>query len=99
MARLSWRREPDEHGLAAVVQSPRGLELRYGGDRIADVSPVTGKDRWDVIGWYFTARSDEFGVPLMNTYGMQHWKSKDEAKAACDKYVRANFKDPGRNAK
>lgn len=91
MTRLSWRKQPDERGLASIGQSPRGLELRYGNENIADVLPVTKGNRWNVVAWYFCASADEFGVPHRNTYGAKHYKTKELAKAACDAYVKEHF--------
>lgn len=93
MPRLSWRKQPNEQGLASIGQQPRGLELRYGGEYIASVAPIT-KGRFNVVGWYFTAVSDEFGVPLINTYLTKRWVKQDDAKSECDKYVRGTFKVP-----
>ena len=42
-----WRREPDERGLARVMQRPRGLELRESGKVIATVVPsATSRGNW-----------------------------------------------------
>jgi hypothetical protein len=38
MARLSWRRQPNETGLQAVCQSERDYELRFGGELVGCVS-------------------------------------------------------------
>jgi hypothetical protein len=94
MARLSWRKEPNERGLASIGQPPRGYELRFDGKQIAGVSPLFAGWSRDIKGWYYCARSDEYGVPLMNTCSGKPFATKDEAKAACDAYVRKHFKKP-----
>lgn len=94
MARLSWRKQPSEQGLASVGQRERGFELRYGDVDVASVTPVTNGMSRQTTGWYYCARADEYGVPRHNTYGTQHWPTKEEAKAECDKWVRARFKVP-----
>lgn len=38
MARLSWRRQPNETGLRAVCQSARDYELRFNGETLGHVS-------------------------------------------------------------
>ena len=48
-----WRKQPNETGLARVVQSPRGYELREGNEKLIQVAPLSGKNRWDIIGWYW----------------------------------------------
>jgi hypothetical protein len=90
MARLSWRKQPNEPGLRRVVQGRRGLELRYDGETIGHVHPVT-KQRFDVVGWYWYAVSERYDIPLFNSYGIETFETPESAKAACDKYVREHF--------
>lgn len=86
--RLRWRREPRETGLRGVVQGTRGHELRYGGETIATVSARCGATRYDVIGWYWYARNDELGIPLLNTAARgDYYDSDTDAKVAAKAYV------------
>jgi hypothetical protein len=89
--RLTWKREPDERGLAAVAQRPRGFVLSYGGVEVAYVYPSMN---WrDIVGWYYVAGYVD-GVPHRNTC-RELVATPDEAKAACIDYVRAHLKEVG----
>ena len=46
-----WRRQPNETGLASVAQSPRGYDLREGGEVLARVRPKL--ERRIMVGWYW----------------------------------------------
>jgi len=94
MSRLSWRKQPNEKGLRAIGQSPRGFEMRYAGETIASVYPhPKGWGAYDYEGWGFSARADEYGVPHINS-GLEKkfFKTAEEAKKAADAYVRKHFK-------
>ncbi len=85
--RLTWKREPNETGLARVCQGKRGWDLRINGNRIAMVRPWTkGFDR-TVRGWYWYGGSDALAVPRMNTCDSPT-KTSEEACAECEAHVR-----------
>ena len=48
-----WRKQPDETGLRATGQRPRGFELREDGEIIAHVSPIVAQGRYTITGWYW----------------------------------------------
>jgi hypothetical protein len=88
VTRLSWRKEPNETGLRAVGQGPRGVELRVKGTRLATVSPLSaGWQSWK--GWYWVCPSNpSLGIKYCNTCSSP-CETQDEAKEECEKYVRA----------
>ena len=86
--RMTWRKQPYQTGLRAIGEGPRGAILRADGDDVGRVYPHGGGHRGAVTGWYWVARDDRRGVPLMNTHG-ESMPTIDEAKAACAAYVRA----------
>ena len=90
---LRWRKEPDEKGLARVGQRMRGVELRLGDETVARVYPWRKGGLWshEYNGWYWVARSDVYGIPLVNT-SQQPVKNLDEAKAAAKAYVLGHMK-------
>lgn len=67
--RLTWRKEPNETGLARVCQGPRGFELRHAGVRVGSVAPSTGMGnaRYTINGWYCYGSWIDWGVPSINT--------------------------------
>jgi hypothetical protein len=64
--RLMWRRQPNETGLAAVCQSPRGKELRNQGKTLGLARSHGGRLR-DRPGYYWHGGWEEYGVPRRNT--------------------------------
>ena len=80
--RLSWRKQPNETGLAAVGQGPRGAILKVNGDDVANVY-AHGRSG----GWYYVARNNSGTIPLRNTCD-KVVKDLEAAKAACEAYVR-----------
>lgn len=91
--RVTWKKEPDETGLARVVQGPRGVDLRVNGKRVAYVRPHLVASR-EYKGWWWCARSDEHGIPLRNT-ATTPVATMEEAKAACEQYVRSVLGEAG----
>jgi hypothetical protein len=63
---LRWKLNPRPTGLAAIGAGPRGSTLRDGEAEYASVYPRYVR-RGIYEGWYWTARNDEHGVPLVNT--------------------------------
>lgn len=95
--RLTWRKQPNEKGLAAVCQTPRGYELRHAGVRLGSVSPSTEMGRrYDIKGWYGCGAWDEWGVPRINTCHTLS-ETMEEAKrvlmAHFRKYIEARLKE------
>ena len=77
-----WRREPQETGLRSICQGARGWEYRENGEKIAAVCPLThGRDRWNVIGWFFYCDG-------YNSYANRViFKTSEEAKLAAVEYI------------
>ncbi len=75
MARLSWRRQPDETGLSKVCQSARDAELRYAGQTLGNVSLTNNGE------FYF------YGCGKNSLWDKTTYKNIDEAKAECKKWV------------
>lgn len=88
--RITWKKEPNETGLARIGQSPRGYDLNIDGERVGSVRPhrVGWERRWD--GWWWCARSDKHGIPLRNE-ASNPLKTIEEAKDACKAYVLASL--------
>lgn len=85
--RMTWRKQPNERGLASVGQVPRGKILKRDGEDIAHVYPsMEGWSRHTVKGWYFVARSDRQGIPLMNS-STEPAESMGMAMEQCRAYV------------
>ncbi len=91
--RLSWKREPNETGLARIGQGARGFDLRIGGVSVAEVRPLYhypkdgGARR--LLGYTYSANDRHHGIKIRNTVKTGHcWREIDDAKAACEKYVR-----------
>jgi hypothetical protein len=90
---LRWRRQPDNQGLAAIGQPPRGAELRIGEKILAHVYPYS-KSTWgrkDYEGWYWVAASRTYDIPLKNTCH-DPLPTIEEAKAAAKTYVLEHLK-------
>ena len=80
MMAARWSKEPNEKGLAGVCQGPRGFLLKENGETLAHVAPVAGKDKWDIVGWYWYG----FGE---NSYH-HPVATEDEAKAQATVFYR-----------
>lgn len=67
--RMTWRKEPNETGLAAIGQAPRGAILKVDGTDVARVypKPIGGYGRREYRGWYWTAASSTLPIPWQNT--------------------------------
>ena len=51
---LTWRKQPNETGLARVTQGPRGFQLRKDGEIVMWVAPLLVRWKsYDIVGWYF----------------------------------------------
>jgi hypothetical protein len=84
--KLTWSKQPNERGLARVVQGPRGAILKADGERVASVSPKPiGFHKYR--GWYWVARDDASRIPLRNSCG-EPAATLDEAKVQAESYVR-----------
>ena len=85
-ARLRWKQDSPERGLAAVGAAPRSHWLHDGTKRYACVSAKGGSWRGPLLGWYFVAGWDS-GVTYRNTCEEPLFPDVDAAKAAAMKYV------------
>ena len=84
--RLTWRKQPDETGLAQVCQKARGAILSADGVEVARVGATRG-DAWH---WY--ARDESRGIPWRNSAaeGTRYPlgpEGLEAAKADCRRYV------------
>lgn len=85
---MTWRKQPDERGLEAVGQSPRGAILKVDGEDIGRVyaNRKGFAQEWD--GWYWVARSVDDKVPLKNTaVDGKFFEDIEDAKRDCKDYV------------
>lgn len=83
--RLSWRKEPNETGLARTGQFPRGFDLRISGITLGSVRPLNRR----VTKWYWhTAHPLTLNaIPRQNT-AHAPVDTADEAKQACEAFWR-----------
>lgn len=63
---LRWKKNSPERDLARVAAGPRGSTLRDGDEKFATVNAARVQ-LGSYKGWYWVARNDAHGVPLMNT--------------------------------
>lgn len=84
--RYTWRKQPNEKGLAGVCQSPRGFLLNYGGQAVATVRPRCDTHR-RIIGWYWCGDGVNTAYRFAATV--------DEAKAECMAHFKAKASAPG----
>lgn len=84
--RFTWKKNPRETGLRAVIAWPRGYKLRKGDVLYATVQPADrGGTRWFyVVGW-------DSGLPRANTCDSPV-DSPEEAKKLAMQYVRQHMK-------
>ena len=82
---LRFRKQPNETGLARVVQGPRGYELRDGTKVVMHVAPLTGygRARHQVNGWYV------YGLGINTT--SEPVTTADEAKAFAMAHAKKNY--------
>lgn len=93
--RFTWKLQPHETGLRAVGAGPRSHDLRIDGARVATVGAVGGGWRGPVTGWYWYCPTDAArGIEHENT-ARSPVKTVEEAKAACEAYIRAQFAAKG----
>lgn len=92
--RITWKKEPNETGLASIGQSPRGYDLRINGEHVGSVRPnrIGFERRW--VGWWWYAVSDKHGITLRNE-ARAPLKTIEEAKDACKAYVLSCLKKDG----
>lgn len=57
IVRLSWRKQPNETGLARVCQGTRGFELRQGKETLAVVAVLGGRYSRGPWYWYGMGRN------------------------------------------
>ena len=87
---FTWKMAPRETGLRAIFAGPRSHELWMRNDagdtriRVATVSAL--RRGYETVGWYWVARADDLGIPLLNSCGKPA-STVDEAKAQARAYV------------
>ena len=92
-ARLTWRKQPNESGLARVGQGPRGAVLKVDGEDVGRVcANSVGFNEYR--GWYWTAVDNAGRVPLKNTCD-KPVAALDDAKRQCEAYVRKCIDNAG----
>ena len=89
--RLRWRKQPNERGLARVVQLPRGHDYTDGEKTIAYVRPsIDGYGGSRALkGWYWWASGDA-GLPYVNTCN-DLCATAEEAKKKAQSYVKEHL--------
>lgn len=90
MAKLRWKLQPAETGLRAVGAGPRASDLHDGESEYATAYPIGGNWRGPLTGWYWAARNDEYGVPLVNNFH-KPCATVEQAKAEAMAYVKAHL--------
>src|SRR5262249_46784393 len=93
--RLFWNKEPNEQGLASIGQAPRGAFLKVNGVIVGRVYAYTVSLNVYDGGWWI-ARDNTLGIPLRNTCNDNRIPTLDEAKTACEAYVRQHLGLPER---
>jgi hypothetical protein len=95
--RITWKREPNEQGLASIGQVERGYDLRINGERVVSVRPVTSGSVMDreTRGWYWYGGSAAHGIPNKNTWNRTPFATIDDAKADAEAYVRKHIASKG----
>lgn len=87
--RLRWKRKPAITGLARIGSGTQGSTLHDGQNEFANTNYQRATDSW-----FWVARNDEFGVPLVNTYRSPN-KSEQEAKDQAMSYVKQKLSEKG----
>ena len=78
-----WRKQPNETGLSAIGQAPRGFDLAEGDEVLVCVRPHTVEGRrWASTGWYWYGLGN-------NTSG-RSVGTPDEAKAEAMAWIKGN---------
>jgi len=84
---LRWKRQPNERGLARVIQGPRGWDLYLGTERIGYVRPLRNGFSRETIGWYYVT-PERPGIEHRNSCG-EVGVPASGARDACAAYVLA----------
>ena len=87
---LRWRKQPNNSGLAAIGQAPRGAILSYGTERVGSVSGLRTKE--GEIRYYWVAGWGRSEVPHRNTSSEALHFHLQGAKDACKAYVVEHLK-------
>jgi hypothetical protein len=89
--KFTWKNEPNLSGRMRMVQSPRGSDLKVGGQEVAAVrsaQPAIHK----VTDWYWSMdRENPLGIVLSNGSG---YPDQESAKAACELYIKTQLALP-----
>jgi hypothetical protein len=88
---MRWKRKPRPTGLASIGAGPMGSTLRDGEVSYASTGFMSKRHGHKVEGWYWAARNDEAGVPLINTCN-KPVPDEATAKAEAMAYVRECLK-------
>ena len=82
-----WRKQPNETGLRAVGQGPRGYELRENGEVLIHVSADGGNWARKLNGWYW------YGFDVNTIRIKPHFKTAEDAKADAHAFYLARTKE------
>jgi hypothetical protein len=85
--RLTWKRQPNEKGLARVCQGERGWILSVDGKAVCRVAVAYKGWSKDKLGYYWYGSSESLGIAHRNTCNSPV-PTAEEAKAECERYVR-----------
>jgi hypothetical protein len=85
--KLTWRKEANECGLAAVGQSPRGLVGRIDGEIVFHVAPSGGSWRGPLLGWYW------YGMGKNTFSELPLFKTKEEARDNAKEFYKSLSKE------
>lgn len=85
--KLTWRKQPNNTGLARITQGPRGYGLWLEGRQVASVSHYPIGHR-EYKGYYWSAPSNEpLGIKHRNTASTKVYDDIEEAKRECRAYI------------
>jgi hypothetical protein len=93
---MRWKRNPRPTGLASIGAGPMGSTLRDGEVSYAVTGFISKRHGHKVEGWYWVARNDEVGLPLMNTHD-KPVADEATAKANAMAYVRECLKQASKS--
>jgi len=89
--KVTFRKQPNEPGLARVCQGPRGYVVSVDGIAVGNVSPLSRGFGSSVIGWYWVVGTyPKYGIPLTNTYRSPK-PTKEEARDECKAFIREHM--------
>ena len=80
--KLTWRREPNEKGLAGVCQSTRGQELRYQRKTVDIVKEFTQGFSRVCVGYWWSCHQPNHN----SLWDRNVFKTEEDAKADLKKY-------------